>query len=851
MQPAYRATVYKPRSQQSTPGQETDVLVPRAGAPHAQPFQVATMSGLAGWQPYLDLPQGRKGQIDPLAKRTDVGTLELTLIDQRLTPGGSNAIRWVTAFAADAAARNLLLGCKVFVEESLDGGATWAAFFTGRVTKASLSGKIKFVLSLREIADDLKIQIFTGSPHASITYAFRPNFLPIILPAGWGGLQPPVAIPKVHGTVTHTFADGSCEIQITAADGYANDERMLLLTKAWFAYATNVEREQLPIPVYNLTPAGRMVLTRLDTSAAGEFALGISKAAPKRGSDGAIVIWGLRAIPLASTDPKYLAAPPVGTAVAFTVEPRGVPVTEALPLFVNDVHPVQLLADILDGRFGTLDASGAVQCPIARDTAAFAALIADPSFTPVRYLVTEAATLNTWIEEYICKVANLAYFFDGQGRVVPVDCRAATARSSVATITDTDLVSTAEGEGWAQDVDQAITQAEATYYLDQQQLPSHPPIDLSGVADVPLGLVQTTAVKRRILDFSPRALDLGGKLFRLDAKGLRAVIGESSGADDRRAQLEARIDALLNELKGPYSLGPTTITLHCRRTANTGAVQGQIVTVNVSTIPNPDTVQRGGARVYRVLQRAERGPIVDLVCLDLGSATPASAPAFQAQPVANAAVPRFAIDVTVSLNAAGDPTEVWVNATDPAVAVRPADSDAGWRLLATRTVAGVFTTYGQPSGRRFWCRCRAMPTQASGLKPPSVWAYPSGSGYTDYAQTTAPAAPASVSVTSIQKSSATVSWTLPSGIYSVEVYLTTGGVPASWNPATDRLARLSFGARSYPLTGLAAGTQYTVGVLERDPFGGASAVATATFTTGAANVAAPAPRGVVLIWGLA
>jgi hypothetical protein len=76
----------------------------------------------ANFRPYLDLPRGRQGSIDPLSKKLTQGALSIRVMDKRTTVGGSNANRWVTAFLGDANGKQRLIGCKILLEESLDGG---------------------------------------------------------------------------------------------------------------------------------------------------------------------------------------------------------------------------------------------------------------------------------------------------------------------------------------------------------------------------------------------------------------------------------------------------------------------------------------------------------------------------------------------------------------------------------------------------------------------------------------------------------------------------------------------------------------------------------------------------------
>src|SRR5437762_370091 len=204
--PAYRLTVYAPRSVDFS---ETTVLTPAPGATHSDPFKVTTLPNLSGWKPYLDVPRGRTSRINVLERSSDVGTMSFGLIDKALTPG-MNATRWVTAFLGDANGDPRLGGLKCVVEESLDGGATWAAWFTGHVKGLALDGRARYQLTVRDLFYDLgRLPLFETPPHSSITYAARPLLLPIGASASYGALP---ATPDLPGTIVSPIAIGGSTI---------------------------------------------------------------------------------------------------------------------------------------------------------------------------------------------------------------------------------------------------------------------------------------------------------------------------------------------------------------------------------------------------------------------------------------------------------------------------------------------------------------------------------------------------------------------------------------------------------------------------------------------------------------
>lgn len=145
-------------------------LVPRAGAPHADSFQVTTQEGVAGWQPYLMRPRGRRTGFDPLTRHTEVGEVTFAVLDAKV--GGSNTSRWASAFVGDTANRVPFRGLRVKLERSTDGGSTWNNYFTGKIrrTRSPHPGRagpqVEYTAS-EEGVDEYR-SIFVGPPHTGI-----------------------------------------------------------------------------------------------------------------------------------------------------------------------------------------------------------------------------------------------------------------------------------------------------------------------------------------------------------------------------------------------------------------------------------------------------------------------------------------------------------------------------------------------------------------------------------------------------------------------------------------------------------------------------------------------------------
>lgn len=826
--PVYRLTIYRPRSQNDAT--ESQILAPAAGAPHADLFRVATATGITGFQPYLALPMGRKGKIDPVGKKLDVGSFSFVVMNKALTPG-VNASRWVSAFVGDAKGRRVLGGCKVLVEESLDGGGSFAAFSTGRVQRVTGESRLWTTIQVRELEDDLKFTVFTGDPHgAATTYAFRPYYLPTGLPQAYG--EAPVVSPFTGMVRAPSNIPTNRRYFTVDGDpfGSAMASRVLLkaLSEVISGSASDLARH-------------RLVVTRLDTMTTGEY---LCTGAVGNEAAGPAVVAGVFALELPSSDPAYLAFPPTGTAIRWYLRTRQAPASREIPIVVNDVHPVQLWQHVLDGYFGERKTDGSPLVAIPYDAAAFAAMIADTSIPLLRGIFVKPEAINELIESVVCKPNHLAYRLDGLGRVVPVDLRIATARTVAAAITDDDLVSTQEGEGWEEDGTDAVTRILATNYLDQEVVVTTG--DVGTFPDAPLTRLTSVAEKRVYLNGSDRAGDLLTRDITIDARGLRRMAGEKLTSTGRAMWIEAQLRRLAAELDGPFGLGATTVRLKCRRTANTAVVPGQWVTVTVSTIPNPATNQLGGTRLMLVLERAENGIAVDLELLDAGANSAAVAPTLSA-PAQNAAQPKHAVDIPVTLNALSEQAEVWVCVTDTSVSVRPADTDARWVRVRGVTASGTTTADQIGAGRRVWPRARTVPIRTDAPKLASAWAWPPGAGYAD---TQALVAPSGLGATNIARHTADLAWSAGEAAYDVEVFLHAGAsAPATWSLA-ERAQLLPAGTTRYPANGLdGPSAQHVAAVRHIDAYGGVSAVATVSFSTGTTAAVAPTPLGLRVVRG--
>ena len=234
--PGYRMTVYEQRSTQSAVT-EPDILT--ATSPHTDPFKVASLSGISGFQPYLGTVTGRRGKIDPLTKKVTTGQLTVRLLDKKT--GTSNLQRWVTAFLGNAAGRNQLLGCKVYLEETLDGGTTWSPFFVGRIDSTQLDDPLWYSLTIRDFSDDLDMDCFVGRPNAAVSYAAEPLLLPLGVSADYGTME---AVTPLSGTF-EAAAYSAAGYRVLTLDAASRGRLDNMVTSALFAQDTKLSTAAL------------------------------------------------------------------------------------------------------------------------------------------------------------------------------------------------------------------------------------------------------------------------------------------------------------------------------------------------------------------------------------------------------------------------------------------------------------------------------------------------------------------------------------------------------------------------------------------------------------------------------
>ena len=848
--PIYRATVYAPRQVDST---EATILSPASGAPHSDDFKVATASGVTGFQPYMDIPASRNSRIDPIKRTTDTGQLTIKLLDSRVTAGGTNLERWVTAFTGDDEGRNQLLGCKVYVEESTDGGSGWDSFFTGRIDDARLDGRLNFRIIVYGMADDLDIDIFGAHPNASADSV--------------------VPVPLVPNGLVEPYGDfrGIGYLQVTAEAPSLLNTGVLAVDKdtdifKHYSYIT----AQWPgayMDGYYLNLPGVLPIFYSDgrSFAAAEHNVIIwcridSGGGGRNGEQGELLWLGgsslsgssykvahkhrghfrLTRVPyqvLDATDPNYMAAPPDGAVCSVYIFHRTFTTPEN-PIIINEVHPVQLWQDILDGYYSRQGTDENPLRTVGYDSSAFAALIADTSIPRSRWIIDKMMKANTFIEKHICQPYNLAYRWNADGEVVPIDMGLPTSIGGLPTIIDSDIIAS-KPPAWNQKRKTAITEWATKYYVDNR-IPQDALVDSPDILpDVSAPRLKSIPSTITIADFGK--VGIGGKPHKVDALGFRSSFRESKARTSRHEWMLNTLLGLAEEMRGPFGSGASMATIHCRRTTNPATAQpGDYHLVTVDELPDPDTNERGGTRLMLVLGRDEVGLGIDLHMLDTALGVVADVPVVGVI-VKNTNDSEHSVDVPVTVNGESQSVRVEYAATETSVGTIPAAGSDLWTFGFIATENGTTSIQRLPSGERIWVRGRTEPGINDVREIPSAWVVSTGTDYVDLDAMTAPSSFAAADETS---STADLSWTNGEADERIEVLVKTGsGAPGSWL-LENRVAILAAGTTEFVIRGLDASTTHYIAVRHLDDQNGVSAADGDDVITTGTPPTAPRPAGI-------
>jgi hypothetical protein len=726
----FRLTMYAPRSAQPDPDVETTVLTPRAGALHSDPFRITTLPGVTEWKPYLQRPNGRKGRVDFRAKKTDTGSMSVTVQDPRvdLTSTG-NAGRWLTQYYGDEGARPAMLRCLVRIEITLDGGVTWAPWWTGRVDDVKQKEKLEFTLALKDLNDDLTQEIFLNDPASTVTYARRAEMYPYALTQDFGDLE-----KNRDPMLAATDTEGA-GYRLGFATENTSAVQWRLITQQLRDLATDVKRR-----IENLTRVREIYSIRR-----GDLKARLRDFDPDTGNGPLIGEFWITKIEADFFDGQWrmrwawieqdndLNSPafPADNTAVHVIFLRTGPASESGPILIDDIHPATYLRDLFAGKFGILNTDGSPRYPAPMRESTFAAIAADPTFPLIRKIQTESSTLKAEAQE-ICQESQIAYYVDARGRIGLVDMRRATSIGTSLELTDADLISDPGSAVPTQASSEAIVHVivaarkyeildpveDQIFEKDGDRYPSVP------------------AAALRIIDYQDeyfalgdvRTLDFNSKPLDLNLKSIAApVIGQDTVSDIGRSDFERRRafqSKVVDDLFAMFSHGASYFTLKCRRTATVQAIDvGTRALASCSALANVISNLRGGTRIGICIERSEDEDTIILGFADLGATEQADPPSLGAPSVDEDDCAHVA-HLPVTLNAEGDPVRVDI-AIVPIGGDQPEPSSPLWEFAGTvfATTADFVTSNLAPESYVYF-RARSEPRAGSSLRLPSEWVFP-------------------------------------------------------------------------------------------------------------------------------
>ena len=704
---AYRLTLYAPPSVDPT---EATVLTPPATAAdgtaraHADGFRVATVAGVATYQPYLGTPTIRWGSINPVTGAADIGYCSVPIVDVRT--GSGNAQRWVSAFLGDAQARSAMMGCRAVLEESTNGAAgPWSSVFVGRVQGRSLSDVLTYGLEIRESAERLKAQAFVGRPHASVTYAWHGQLWPHWNALRVGTLEQgngvmanvtgtgPWTLTDVQQVPTRNLVSATFGAIGTAARPWSTD-RNITIRRTYLDFSTTTARQYqvrarsdsgleygvtdidfLRNAFYGPAP-GQWRVTAMTLATLPVGTLGYTASAPDRGG------WRLVTSPWVAPTP-------------------------AVPLQITDVHPVTLWRDLLAGRFGVLDDAGAIAAArvVAVNSTMFTAA-ESWALQPIRAIITEPVEMAEWIERSILLPNRLSYRVNGDGQIEPVRLSRLTSVAGLATVGDAAALAQ---PSWSESTDGALERLDVTARVVERDAGS---FTTDGLLDVPAFAVRVQdAPLLSALD--ARSADVSTQVLSVDAATWQTTTGESADVVTGHAR---RLATDLLQLTGT---GLRTITVTVDRSVTVRP--GDWVIVQTTATPNPARNERGNDVLALCVGRSDEPMQRTLTLVDAGRTTAAAVPTS----LGGVTQTTDTLTVLVTRNAAADDVELEYAITPTSVSTAPPDDDARWRAYQVVSANGTAAAARRPSHGRVWIRGRSAPSRGALVRQrPSAWVAP-------------------------------------------------------------------------------------------------------------------------------
>ena len=798
-------------------------LTPASGAAHSDDFKVTTVSGSAGWAPYLHEVKVDKGKLQMPYGRYTVGRCVVTLADFRLET--DNAERWVTAFVGDAKKKNRLLGRKAYVEETLDGGTTWTPLFFGRTTGVNLSGALMMTFSLSEETvfikdvevfkpnnkpDDVdgvtfhRVTIYPIGMDSELTHGISifPPVAPVLCnieKKGTGTVQ--IAIPRFEfSNYNEREAIFASLPQKGSAAGYTN-------TEEWW-------QGQPRVAIYNTANV------KLGEAVLVEAIVRENKDDPR--------IWVMN-LPTDHKDYYNVVGMSLYQQLKIVIMKPG----DGYYMTADTNYDV--LKALLDGSIG----DSVLAQHLGYSSANFTAmenLQASSSFQPFLAKIDRKWKAQEFIENVLLHPYLLGYAMthnDAYSELKLFSLAIPDSIDGLATITGSDLVA-GETPRWEAhkpysfDFSRRVDEFRRFYKNDWFNIDNAAEVIYNSRVDTSGTYIDADAMTDPIVE-----------PIQISGVGFHKVVPPSNNAWNIDLFEIARMFWATDYHKSPWNyvnrfgVNVHEVTLVCRRTDTVNALElGDWVLVDIEFLPDPNTHQRGGVRLMQVYGKNERGVTCQVNLMDGGLTTALSTPTVTA---ATESISNVNITTTATTDAYHNIEYVVLPRGTTSVSV----TDQRWAFADTKPITSgsseVIELKNLPRGSRVYGRARAQRPLEGGLQLPSPWTVSNG------VDITAVPTPTINAADNVTYYSAEISWTNADTDLKTEVWSTgnEAGSLQRWSTereGTDRIVLT--GLDDSPVTGIVAAIRHI------DDFNGASYFVSSSFNRGSGVNQAPSMSGI-------
>lgn len=720
----YRFTVYARRN--DTNPNESDVLTPISGSVHSDPF-VVTSKELDGAKPYLKTVSGETGNIPLPTIRATKGRVRLTMLDARV--GDTNEDRWVTAFIGTQSRRFSLIGRKAVLEVSEDNGVTWKLMFVGRISAFEITNPLEVSLEVDDTLNELTRIVNRNIPKGR-DYVIHYDVFPAQLNTATEGFIPSRSLYYKYLNDSELAARfdgqlfGSTRLFQASSSSEHTRADTKVTTQLW-------ERSNgLLYLFYNTSDiiAPETDLRVRIKNYLGEEWEAVVSSVNQDGSE-----FYTRPIGILG-DPEYVNFDPVlpptasGAMQYVTMSVYDNRVSESNPFYLSGSHPVDVLIDVLSGSFNLVADRGLT---IPFNSGNFADVKAQLSdVEPMFVKVTGESTLQTFIEDYICRPYGLAYIFEPQSvdgipqSVMRLVNLRVPDTLPTRTITDADVLQESFTR-W--ELGSPLESVRVNYGIDLlKESPfttgSFTAVARSGIsASLNAQLnISPTALVEPVVFLDAEVDELTTQTFTLDKPIIHRILTSTTSTTASREEMIDELQVLVNDVYfNRFAAGPTTVTLTTRRSETiVSSSVGDWFLVQVSTLPDPNTNRRGTPRLMQMTQKTEQGAGVLVRLIDGMVTSSLSGPTIQSTCVLSGSL-------TASIsNPNSSSLVVDYITTNEYEVTYPSHGDSRWTRVYSGAENHTTASVGivpVSSGDKVWVRTRAEGVTSGPYALPSRW----------------------------------------------------------------------------------------------------------------------------------